>query len=395
MEDDISKRRKKKILFLITKSNFGGAQRYVYDLATTLDAEKYDVVVATGLPAATDTAQTGGSGELIHKLSAAGITTRTISSLQRDVSLGAELRAIKEIDTIIRSEQPDVLHLNSSKAGILGTILGRIRFVPRIVFTAHGWAFNEDRPLWQRLLIKTLHWLTVVLSHRTIAVSQTLTEQLKWPGAASKMTVIHNGRRTPDFYTHNEARNHLCMQVPGLTTARDAFWSVTIGELHPVKQHDITIRALAAVKNNLRSFRHVIIGAGSEKNTLQQLIDECGMHEHIILAGSIDEAATLLPAFDLFVLSSRSEGYPYVIAEACQAGLPIIASRTGGIPEMITGGQEGILFSPGNIDALAAAYRTFATDAETRTTYAAASAARAPYFTIDRMRSETEAVYTN
>ena len=136
---------RKKVLFLITKSNFGGAQRYVYDLATTLDAEKFEVVVALG-----------GKGPLASLLEHAGIRTITIESLTRDISIKNELRFTFELWKIIHTERPHILHVNSSKAGAVGTLLGRVAFVPRVLFTAHGWAFNEDRPWWQKIIIKII-----------------------------------------------------------------------------------------------------------------------------------------------------------------------------------------------------------------------------------------------
>jgi len=151
---------RKKVLFLITKSNWGGAQRYVYDLATHLDQTKFEPVVALG-----------GDGELVTLLDHAGVRVIRINSLTRDISLKKEKEFASELYKIIRIEKPDILHVNSSKAGGVGTALGRILRVPRIIFTAHGWAFNEERPWWQRMVIKFLHWVTVLLSHRTIAVS--------------------------------------------------------------------------------------------------------------------------------------------------------------------------------------------------------------------------------
>ena len=126
---------RKKVLFLITKSNWGGAQRYVYDLVTTLDKSQFDVVVALG-----------GNGILVEMLNHAGIRTIIIQSLARNISIKNELSFARELWNILRIEKPDVFHVNSSKAGGVGTFLGRLSRVPRIIFTAHGWAFNEDRP---------------------------------------------------------------------------------------------------------------------------------------------------------------------------------------------------------------------------------------------------------
>lgn len=127
---------REKILFLITKSNWGGAQRYVYDLAVTLDKEQFEPIVVLG-----------GDGVLKNMLEHAHIRTISIKTLQRDVSIKKEFAFANELRKIIKEEKPSVLHVNSSKAGGVGALIGRLTGVPRIIFTAHGWAFNEqDQP---------------------------------------------------------------------------------------------------------------------------------------------------------------------------------------------------------------------------------------------------------
>src|SRR6056297_750671 len=184
-----------KILYLITKSNWGGAQRYVFDLVSTLDTTLYEPVVVLG-----------GDGELTEKLQAIGVRVITLQSAQRDISFTKELRLFGELFTIVRREQPDILHVNSSKAGGVGCFVGRLLGVKRVIFTAHGWAFNEKRPTWQKYIIKYLHWLTVLLSHTTIAVSQAIVEQMNWPLANTKMIVINPGRTIPEFQNRLQAR---------------------------------------------------------------------------------------------------------------------------------------------------------------------------------------------
>jgi glycosyltransferase involved in cell wall biosynthesis len=163
---------RKKILLLITKSTQGGAQRYVFDLATALPAQQYDVVVAVG-----------GEGELGDNLKKAGLKVYSLKSLKRNISITDDIRAFFSLLKIIRKERPDILHINSSKAGAFGTLIGRILRVPKIIFTSHGWAFNEDRPKWQKIVLKTIHWITIMLSHVTIVVARGTKAQMQWMGA--------------------------------------------------------------------------------------------------------------------------------------------------------------------------------------------------------------------
>ena len=219
---------KKKVMFLITKSNWGGAQRYVYDIATSLDTQKFSVVVVLG-----------GDGTLAEMLKHAGIKTISISSLQRDVSIKKELAFINDLTKILKEEKPDVLHVNSSKAGLVGTFVGRITRVPRIIFTAHGWAFNEDRSYSQKIVLKVFHWLTVLLSHKTIAVSNAIVSQLQWLGIKNKFIVINPGRTIGVTYNKQEAREKIISLYPDLSRHENHTWIMTIAELHPIKRFNI------------------------------------------------------------------------------------------------------------------------------------------------------------
>src|SRR3989344_4619085 len=125
---------RKKVLYLITKANWGGAQRYVFDLATHLSAEQFEVVVAYG-----------EKGRLPNDLTARNVKTYEIPSLGRDVAVVSDIKSFFGILRCIRATRPDVIHLNSSKAAALGALAARIAGVPKIIFTVHGWPFGEKR----------------------------------------------------------------------------------------------------------------------------------------------------------------------------------------------------------------------------------------------------------
>lgn len=373
---------RKKILYLITKSNWGGAQRYVYDLATHLDPKQFDVTVALG-----------GNGRLAEELARAGIRVHTLRNLERDISLRREWGSVRELWNLIAREQPDILHINSSKAGGLGGFLGRMLGVPQIIFTAHGWAFNEDRPAWQKSIITFLHWLTVLFSHKTIAVSEAIQREMRYPFIAHKMEVIHHGCAPIPFLSRAAAREHFCKLVPALTSYKDDFWSTTIAELHTVKQHNVVIRALKDVVAQFPSVRHVVMGEGEERKNLEALITELQLEEHVFLAGNVLKGAEYLQAFDLFVLGSKSESFGYVIVEAAAAGLPIIASNVGGIPEIITDRTHGLLFNSLDHVELAHYYRELYLNPPLRHTLGKAAYMRSTDFTFERSFAATLKLY--
>jgi hypothetical protein len=189
-----------KILYCITKGNFGGAQRYVYDLATHMDKNQYEIVVLCG------------EGETLpKKITEKNIRVVRLNSLKRDISIVNEIRSFIEIYKIFKKEKPDIIHLNSSKMGGIGAFIGRIAGVKNIIFTAHGFAFNEKRPIWQKIILIFFHHLTILLTHKTIMVSEKTKKDIDYlPFIKNKLVKIYNGIDTHiDFYSKDEALNFL------------------------------------------------------------------------------------------------------------------------------------------------------------------------------------------
>ncbi len=343
------KKPKTKILYVITKSNWGGAQRYVYDIATNLP-DNFEAVVALG-----------GDGELKERLYNAGIRTITLPSLERDVKLFVDFSIFKKLILLFKEERPDIIHLNSSKIGGLGAIAGRIAKIPRIIFTAHGWAFREERPLFQKIAIKFLSWLTILWSNVVITVSdRDRREALSLPFTKSKITLIHNGISDMSFLEKNIARKkifeHSSLSKGNiLFPKKDTFWVGTIGELHKNKGHMYALEAIRLLREKVHIL-FFIIGEGEEKATIQEKIIELQLENTVILLGKRTDAVALLPAFDVFLFPSVKEGLPYTILEAGVAGLPVISSAVGGITEIITDMESGILVRPKNSEEIVKAF---------------------------------------
>ena len=375
--------KRKKVLYLITKSNWGGAQRYVYDLASTLDRTLFEPVVALG-----------GDGPLKERLYHAGIKTISIESLTRDVSLKNEWLFAKELWSILRAEKPDVFHVNSSKAGGVGTFVGRLVGIKRIIFTAHGWAFNEDRPKAQKILIGFFHYVTVLLSHKTIAVSKAVMEQMNWPFALKKMKLIYPGRTIGAMYNKQEAKEHILEYNKSLAAVTNQPWIVTIAELHPTKQINVLIEATDAAVSQNQKITTIIIGGGELEKQLQQLVSKKRLENNVYFTGPITEAARFLKAADLFVLPSRSEAYGYVIHEAALAKVPVIVSDVGGLKELVTDGVTGKTIPPGATLSLAASFKDYFEHKDKWQKFAEAAYESVKDRTVERMTRQTEALYT-
>lgn len=375
--------RKTRVLFVITKSNFGGAQKYVYDLATGLPQDRFEVVVALG-----------GSGSLIQKLHERHVRILPIFSLTRDINITSDLFSFFELWLIFHREKPAVVHLNSAKASGIGALAARFARVPKIIFTAHGWAFNEERSFLQRIVIKFFSWITVLLSHKTIAVSEAVHKDTRnWLFIQKKVVTIHNGVGSADFLSQEEARPLLFARTEA-QIPRDSLIVGTIAELHKSKGLSYAIEAIAILAQKNPSLFYFILGAGEEQRKLASLIKQHDLQERVFLLGFVENAANYLKAFDIFVLPSIKEGLPYVLLEAGLAGLPVVASRVGGIPEIIDDGKTGFLVPPRNKNALSEALRLIIDSPDMRKSFCVALKEKVTDdFSLKTMTSKTAVLY--
>ena len=378
-----------KVLMLITKSNWGGAQRYVYDLATNLPKESFDVEVMAS-----------GNGTLINKLIETGIKADGNLPIGRNVKFFEDIKAFFKLIKIIREKKPDVLHVNSSKIGGLGALAGRFAGVPNIIFTAHGWAFNEERPIWMKAIIKISYWIIIMLSHTTIAVSEMTKDQMiNWPFVLKKMTVIHNGIKPEPIFSKVNARNELAKLNPRFseiikkTSARELLIIGSVGELHHIKGYEYALRAIHEITSQHKIF-YLIFGNGEEKEKIEKDIEDLKLKDSVIMFGHVSQAYQYLKAFDLFLLPSLSEGLPYIALEAGLASLPIIATAVGGIPEVIDDMKSGILIQARKSKEIRHAIEFYTTHKKVQKEYSLAISEKIKKeFTIEEMISKTTKIY--
>ncbi len=306
----------KKVLFVITKSNWGGAQRYVFDLAMHLPREQFDVVVALG-----------GNGLLAQKLRESGIAVYQSASMDRDISIGKDVRSFFELYRLFKKEQPEIVHLNSSKAGGVGALAARFAGVHKIIFTAHGWPFREQRTLLVKIALWLASWFTALLSTKVICVSNyDLHQAQNMPFVGHKAVRIYNGIEPASLSDGGVIRNAFPPNV---------HITGTVGELNKNKNQ---IALIEKARNNPKLFV-AIVGEGEERKHLEEKIWKYNLQNRVKLFGFMP-AGEVLKGFDTFALPSLKEGLPYVLLEAKAAGLPIEASPIGGIPEIVNGKIE-------------------------------------------------------
>ena len=342
-----------KILYVITKDDVGGAQKYVKDLAENLDKERFEMEIIAG----------GKSG------------ARFLSNVFKPYFLFInDWLALIELFFVFKKEKPDVIHLNSSKAGVIGSLAAWLYKVqcqmfnvkcspPKVVFTAHGWVFNPDNDLsWaRREFYILLHKLAARFQDRIINVSEydrklAISRKIAPP---EKLITARNGLdiKRALFLDKTAARKKLStLLVKPHTLNPNDIWVGSIGRLVKEKNYETFVKAAALVKNpNVKFF---IIGDGYEKKKLLSLINNLNLRDKFFIIGNLAPAAPYLKAFDIFALSSIKEGLPYTLLEAMSANLPIIATRVGGITEILepaNGPKTGLVMPPKEPEELARA----------------------------------------
>lgn len=311
----------RKILLVITKSNWGGAQKYVYTLAVNA-AKNPDLGVEV---------LTGNRGELNERLKKAGVREHSLrikNSLDPFVLLGEIINVLG----VLKEHKPDIVHSNSNKAGVVYSIavaLYNLRHKKKVrsIFTVHGHAFNEDRNILARFYITAAEIAIFMLADHIISVSKKTLEDipLLWM-FRRKTSVVYNGLPELDYFDRQTAREKL-----GIAET-EAPQIVTIAELSDTKNHEYLLRILREFD---KPFHYHLIGAGDKEKELKKIVHEYDLTDKVTFHGHVADAYRYLKAFDLFVLPSKTEALAYVVQEACQAGVPTVASRVGGLPELL------------------------------------------------------------
>lgn len=365
--------RKPKLLLLITQAEWGGAQRYVYDLAAGFKDE-FSVTVACGEP--------HGRHELIERAQHLGVRTHRFRHLVRNIHLVHDLLAIFELGRFLQRERFDIVHANASKSGAIASFacaLFRVR--SRLVYTAHGWVFNEPRGLVVRSFYLMMEWLGARRRDATIVLSESekndaLRHALSSP---KRLFVIPHGIDVPpDFFlSRDEARSRL-----GLRS--DEHVVGAIGNLYANKGYRFLVEAMSDVPARL-----VIIGEA--RKGVAGIVRAAG---RVVFAGAIADASRYLRAFDVFVISSVKEGLPYVLLEAMAAGVPIVSTNVGAIPEVLEHQKTGLLVRPADSRKLGDAIKQLFSDGNLSSELSGkARAAVTKKYRLDEQLTKTRRVY--
>ncbi len=255
-------------------------------------------------------------------------------------------RAAREVADALGSSQATILCTSGYKPDIIGLRAARLAGIPAVAI-AHGWTGAT----WKVRLNESLDRWTMRRFDAVVGVSHAQSMKLVAAGIATdKIATIPNAIAMDRFSVPAAGgREFLARMFP----REVKFVVAAAGRLSPEKGFDIFIAAAAQIAQVRNDVGFVVFGEGPLREELTQLIKSNSLEERFILAGFHANLETVLPAADIFVISSLTEGLPVVLLEAFLAGVPVVATAVGGIPEVIENGTDGFLVPSGNAEQLA------------------------------------------
>jgi glycosyltransferase involved in cell wall biosynthesis len=347
-QSEVGEQVKPRVVILVTLAEVGGAQTYVALLTEAL-RDRFDVVVAAY-----------GPGPLVDAVRNAGARFVPLRNVRRALHPLRDVLGLFELIRLLRRERPVIVHANSSKAGILGRVAAALTHVPVRIFTVHGWAFNaytgfaRQMYLWSERLVAPLTTLTICVADRERA-----TGLAARACNADRTVVLHNAVPTAPAREGQPARTPVVLAV---------------GRLKAPKDFSTLLHALGRLLPG--TYRALIAGDGPEREQLETEARQLGLASSVEFLGERNDIPDLIRSSDLFVLSTRSEGLPMSVLEAMAAGLPVVASEVGGIPELVDA-ETGVLVPPEDPAALSTAVERLLADQGLRARLGAAGRARA------------------
>jgi glycosyltransferase involved in cell wall biosynthesis len=366
------------LLHVITRLSLGGSARNTIDSAAAAVRAGYRTILATG-PSGTEVDVTGTAHET-------GTEVVVIPSFRRQVSPIHDLRALVQTTGLIRREHAQIVHTHTSKAGFIGRMAAYLSRAPAIIHTPHGHIFHDyyGRTLTRFFIL--LERFAAKLSDRIVVLTDRGAEEhlARRIGRPHQYVTIPSGVDIQELRARAPARDPARKR---LGWKKDGPYILGIGRFVPVKGFDTALAAMPDVLETLPETRLVLIGDGPEQTALERSARQMGFRDKLTIVDASEPIASYISAADVLVTPSRNEGMGRVIVEAMSLGLPAVATRVGGIPNVIEDGQSGSLVDPENPQALARALIDLLQDPRKRAAFGACGKKRAELFSLPRMES--------
>ncbi len=343
----VSNREKIRILRIIGRLNVGGPAIHVVNLTAGLDPARYDSSLIIG-------SENAAEGSMLEFALSHGVRPTIVPEIVTTFTLTPrDGKALWKLYSLIRQQQPHIVHTHTAKAGFLGRLAARLAGVPIIVHTFHGHVlhgyYGTTKSCMLRRIEQSLAWFT----DRLVTVSETVKSELVGyrVAKAEKIAVIPLGFDLEPFLKsrthHGELRREL-----GLS---DEITLVGIvGRMFPIKNHALFLQAAARILIHQPATRFVVVGDGVLRCALEQQVRELGIADRVIFTGWRRDLPRIYADLNVLVVSSDNEGTPVSAIEAMASGCPVVATRVGGLPDLITNERTGFLVQPRDVEGITA-----------------------------------------
>jgi glycosyltransferase involved in cell wall biosynthesis len=379
-----------KVLRVIARLNVGGPALHVAYLTAGLADRGYDTVLVAGTVAR-------GEESMAFVAEQRGLRIETLDELHRDVAPLNDARAILQLARLIRRERPAILHTHTAKAGAVGrlaALLAGDARPPVIVHTFHGHVlrgyFSAPTTVAFRLLERWLAKLTTTL----IAVSPEVRDDLVRLGVApaSKFRVVRLGVELKERVAADIGEREETRRLVGVSA--DAFVVGWVGRMTAVKRTRDVLQAFRGLLDRDVDAYLLLVGDGPDRDEVERYAHELGIARRCLFVGYQDDVAAFYSMIDVLLLPSANEGTPVSVIEALAAERPAVATRVGGVPDIVRDGVDGYLVAPGDTDQLAERLARLARDPSERSRMGAEGRARVlERYTVPRLVDEIDVLY--
>ena len=359
-----------RIAYVITRADaVGGASVHVLEMARFMSERGHQAMVFIG-----------GTGPVAKRLERAGVPFHPLRFLGRAIRPVADLRALVELTAALRDFRPTLVSTHTAKAGWIGRA-ACARLGLAAIHTPHGWPMGGRMPGPGTLLFRMAERTAAPWARAIVCVCEHERQLAFAQGLArpDRLLVIPNGvRDVPEALRASPTGSPVRV--------------VSVARFEPPKDHATLLEALALLRG--LEWQLDLVGDGPGEPAARARAARLCISGRVRFLGAQEDVAAVLARAHIFALASRSEALPRSMLEAMCAGLPVVASAVGGIPEAIDDGTNGRLVPPGDADALAGALAELIGDACRRMRLGAA--ARVTYenrFRLARMAEKTAALY--
>ncbi len=379
-----------KVLRVIARLNVGGPALHVSYLTAGLAERGYDTTLVAGTI-------TRGEESMAFVADAHNVHVETLSELHREISPVRDLRAIVRLAQLIRRERPTILHTHTAKAGAVGRIAALLAGgdrPPIVVHTFHG---HVLRGYFGRIMTFGFRTLERWLARATtslVAVSPEVRDDLVALGVApaEKFTVVRLGIDLDRRVDNDDTRRRETRRLMGL--AQEAFVVGWVGRMTGVKRTDLVVQALERLVARGVDAYVVLVGDGPDRERLERFAHELGVVKRCLFLGYQEDVARFYDAIDVLLLPSINEGTPVSVIEALAAGRPAVATRVGGVPDVVRDGVDGFLVDAGDADELAEKLAELAADPVRRADMGEAGRARVfERYAVNRLVDDVDRLY--